>query len=129
MPHPYLSPWVNVKPYLEGHHVVLPGDGVGGPIQAEGVVLAYLPLLFEAEDVVQVQPVEGLEGRGGFSSQGNAPCIPVKVAGVIPANPALELGIELFQGAGGMLWDEALLDEAEQSLDLALGLGIAWLMG
>jgi hypothetical protein len=31
---------------------MLPGDGIDYPIQAEGIVLAHLPLLLEAEDVV-----------------------------------------------------------------------------
>jgi len=37
---------------LEGHHIVLPGNGVGNTIQAKGIILSYLSFLFKAEDIV-----------------------------------------------------------------------------
>lgn len=52
VPCSYLPAGVDVELDLQGHHVVLPGDGVlpgsrgiGNPIQAEGVVLAHFPHL------------------------------------------------------------------------------------
>ena len=136
VPYSYLPAGVDVELDLQGHHVVLPGDGVlpgsrgiGNPIQAEGVVLAHFPHLLKAEDILQVQSVEGLESGGGCPGQRDAGGIPVEVAMVVPLYSALKLGVEFLQGVGGMLRDEAFLDEAEEPLDRALGLGIARLVG
>lgn len=131
VPCSYLPAGVDMELDLQGHHVVLPGDsvlpgsrGIGNPIQAEGVVLAHFPHLLKAEDILQVQSVEGLESGGGCPGQRDAGGIPVEVAMVVPLYPALKLGVEFLQGVGGML-----RDEAEEPLDLALGLGIARLVG
>jgi len=43
---------MDVELDLEGHHVMLPGNGIGYPIQAKGIILSHLSFLFKAEDIV-----------------------------------------------------------------------------
>ena len=46
-----------MKTDFESYHIVLPGDGVGNPIQAEAIIFAYLPLFLEAEDIIQISSI------------------------------------------------------------------------
>ena len=49
---------MDVKLDLKSYHIMLPGDGIGNPIQAEAIIFAYLPLFLEAKDIIQVNPIK-----------------------------------------------------------------------
>ncbi|GAI46264.1 unnamed protein product, partial [marine sediment metagenome] len=51
---PYFHPWLNMKLYLEGNHVMLSGNGIAYPIQAKRIILGYFALLLKAQDIIQI---------------------------------------------------------------------------
>ncbi len=60
VPNPYLDTGMDMELNLKRHHIVFPGDGIGNPLKAEGIIFVYLPLLLKAENVIQVNPIERL---------------------------------------------------------------------
>jgi len=51
------------------------------------------------------------------------------VPGVICRHPAVDQGLQLLQATRLVVVEEPLLEEAEEALDFALGLGVAWEVG